>query len=88
MPIDLQVKLLRVLETGLFMRVGTNKEIASDVRVVAATNRDPEEAVAEGKLREDLYHRLNVFPLELPALRNRGDDVLMIADRYLESLSK
>lgn len=88
MPIDLQVKLLRVLETGLFMRVGTNKEIASDVRVVAATNRDPEEAVAEGKLREDLYHRLNVFPLELPALRNRGDDVLMIAERFLESLNK
>ncbi len=87
MPIDLQVKLLRVLETGLFMRVGTNREIASDVRVVAATNRDPEEAVAEGKLREDLYHRLNVFPLELPALRERADDVLMIADRFLEGLN-
>ena len=87
MPIDLQVKLLRVLETGLFMRVGTNREIATDVRVVAATNRDPEEAVAEGKLREDLFHRLNVFPLALPALRERGDDVLMIADKFLESLN-
>jgi DNA-binding NtrC family response regulator len=88
MPIDLQVKLLRVLETGLFMRVGTNKEIASDVRVIAATNRDPEEAVAEGKLREDLFHRLNVFPLELPALRERGDDMLMIANQFLDSLNK
>ncbi|OWT67937.1 MULTISPECIES: sigma-54 dependent transcriptional regulator [unclassified Achromobacter] len=88
MPVDLQVKLLRVLETGLFMRVGTNREIASDVRVVAATNRNPEEAVADGKLREDLYHRLNVFPLELPALRERGDDVLLIAQRYLDILNK
>jgi DNA-binding NtrC family response regulator len=88
MPIDLQVKLLRVLETGLFMRVGTNREIASDVRVVAATNRNPEEAVAEGKLREDLYHRLNVFPVELPPLRERGDDVILIAQRYLDMLNK
>src|SRR5690606_35101755 len=63
MPLDLQVKLLRVLETGLFMRVGTNREIACDVRVLAATNRDPERAVAAGRLREDLYHRLNVIPL-------------------------
>lgn len=60
MPIELQVKLLRVLETGVFMRVGTNREIDSDVRVIAATNRDPKEAVADGKLRADLYHRLNV----------------------------
>ncbi|MEK6298629.1 MAG: sigma-54 dependent transcriptional regulator, partial [Paraburkholderia tropica] len=59
MPIELQVKLLRVLETGMFMRVGTTKEIETDVRLIAATNRDPEQAVAEGKLRLDLYHRLN-----------------------------
>jgi DNA-binding NtrC family response regulator len=58
------------------------------VRVVAATNRNPEEAVAEGKLREDLYHRLNVFPVELPPLRERGDDVILIAQRYLEILNK
>lgn len=70
MPIELQVKLLRVLETGVFMRVGTNREIDSDVRVIAATNRDPKEAVADGKLRADLYHRLNVFPLQLPPLRS------------------
>lgn len=62
MPLDLQVKLLRVLETGQFMRVGTNREIGCDIRIVAATNRNPEQAVQEGKLREDLYYRLNVFP--------------------------
>ena len=87
MPIELQVKLLRVLETGLFMRVGTNREIETDVRVIAATNRNPEEAVAEGRMRADLYHRLNVFPLELPPLRNRGSDVELIAQSLLEQLN-
>ncbi|MEC5387874.1 sigma-54 dependent transcriptional regulator [Uliginosibacterium sp. H3] len=88
MPIELQVKLLRVLESGVFMRVGTNKEIATDVRVVAATNRDPEAAVAEGKLRADLYHRLNVFPLQLPPLRERGKDVELLALSFLEQLNE
>ncbi|KAG1247146.1 hypothetical protein G6F65_020318 [Rhizopus arrhizus] len=69
MPLDLQVKLLRVLETGQFMRVGTNREIACDIRIIAATNRNPEQAVQDGKLREDLYYRLSVFPIELPPLR-------------------
>lgn len=87
MPIELQVKLLRVLESGLFMRVGTNREIEADVRVVAATNRDPEEAVAEGRLREDLFHRLNVFPIELPPLRERGKDVELVARSFLEKLN-
>ncbi len=87
MPIELQVKLLRVLESGLFMRVGTNREIETDVRVIAATNRNPMEAVADGKLRADLYHRLNVFPLELPALRERGKDVELIAEDFLEQLN-
>ncbi|MDQ8032877.1 sigma-54-dependent Fis family transcriptional regulator [Bordetella genomosp. 1] len=88
MPLDLQVKLLRVLETGHFMRVGTNREIACDVRIVAATNRSPEQAVAQGRLREDLYYRLGVFPLELPALRDRGDDVLFISERFLAAQNK
>lgn len=87
MPIELQVKLLRVLEAGTFMRVGTNRELRADVRVVAATNRNPEEAVAEGKLRADLYHRLNVFPIELPPLRTRGDDVAQLAGAFLDQLN-
>ncbi|WP_217618026.1 sigma-54 dependent transcriptional regulator [Achromobacter sp. GbtcB20] len=88
MPLDLQVKLLRVLETGQFMRVGTNREIACDIRVVAATNRNPEQAVQEGKLREDLYYRLSVFPIELPALRDRGSDILFLAQRFLQALNE
>ncbi|CAB3844708.1 sigma-54-dependent transcriptional regulator [Achromobacter deleyi] len=85
MPLDLQVKLLRVLETGQFMRVGTNREIGCDIRIIAATNRNPEQAVQEGKLREDLYYRLSVFPLELPPLRERGDDIAFLADRFLQA---
>ncbi|GAA5234923.1 sigma-54-dependent Fis family transcriptional regulator [Verticiella sediminum] len=87
MPIELQVKLLRVLETGMFMRIGVNREIETDVRIVAATNRDPEKAVADGRLREDLYHRLNVFPLFLPPLRERGRDVELIAQSMLDQLN-
>jgi DNA-binding NtrC family response regulator len=88
MPPELQVKLLRVLETGVFMRVGTTKEIETDVRLIAATNRDPEEAVAAGKLRLDLYHRLNVFPINLPPLRERGKDVLLLAQSFLDELNE
>lgn len=83
MPIELQVKLLRVLETGFFMRVGSDREIETDVRVIAATNRIPEEAVASGKLREDLLYRLQVFPIQLPLLRDRGDDVELLANHFL-----
>src|SRR5690606_33229883 len=88
MSMELQVRLLRVLETGRFMRVGAHDEIATNVRVVAATNRNPEQAVAKGTLREDLYHRLSVFPLELPPLRERGEDILLIADHFLQNLNK
>ncbi|KDD53280.1 sigma-54 interaction domain protein [Bordetella bronchiseptica OSU553] len=88
MPLDLQVKLLRVLETGAFMRVGTNREISCSVRVVAATNRSPEQAVRDGRLREDLYYRLSVFPIELPPLRERGDDLAMLAERFLDGLNR
>ena len=87
MPIELQVKLLRVLESGTFMRVGSNREIDVDVRIIAATNRNPEQAVAEGKLREDLLYRLRVFPLHLPSLRDRGDDIPLLARHFLDELN-
>src|SRR5277367_3060457 len=88
MPMELQVKLLRVLETGTVMRVGGTATIASDVRVICATNREPEKAVADGKLREDLYHRLNVFPIRLPPLRDRGTDMEQLAQFFLDDLNK
>ena len=83
MPLDLQVKLLRVLETGRFMRIGTVDETSASVRVIAATNRDPMAAVREGRLREDLFHRLNVFPLVIAPLRERGDDSRLLAESFL-----
>jgi DNA-binding NtrC family response regulator len=85
---ELQVKLLRVLETGSLSRVGGSELINLDVRVVAATNRRPEEAVAAGKLREDLLYRLNVLPVELPPLHERGDDVELLAEHFLDLLNK
>jgi DNA-binding NtrC family response regulator len=88
MPQELQVKLLRVLETGTFMRVGTTTPIAADVRLIAATNRNPEQAVADGKLREDLYHRLNVFPIAMPPLRDRGTDIELLAQHFLDVLNR
>jgi DNA-binding NtrC family response regulator len=88
MPIELQVKLLRVLETGLFMRVGSDQEVETDLRIIAATNRIPEEAVAAGKLREDLMYRLQVFPLHLPPLSERGDDVELLANDMLKEFNQ
>jgi DNA-binding NtrC family response regulator len=85
---DLQVKLLRVLETGTFLRVGLPQPIVTDVRVIAATNQQPERAVAEGKLRDDLYHRLNVFPIQMPALRERGPDIELLAQYFLDTFNK
>jgi DNA-binding NtrC family response regulator len=88
MPQELQVKLLRVLESGTFMRVGMNTPIATDVRLIAATNRVPEKAVADGKLREDLYHRINVFPIQMPLLRERGTDIELLAQHFLDVLNR
>ena len=87
MPAELQAKLLRVLETGTMLRVGGSKGTAVDVRVIAATNRDPAKAVRERVLREDLYYRLNVFPIYLPPLSARGDDVELLADYFLETVN-
>jgi DNA-binding NtrC family response regulator len=88
MPLELQVKLLRVLETGKLVRVGGQALIDVDVRVIAATNRQPEHAIAAGRLRQDLYHRLNVFPLQVPPLRAREDDVELLAESFLEELNR
>jgi DNA-binding NtrC family response regulator len=88
MPLDLQVKLLRVLESGTFMRVGGTQVQEADVRLIAATNRNPLQAVASGKLREDLLYRLNVFPIHLPALRGRAEDVSLIARHFLDQIGE
>jgi len=88
MPMELQARLLRVLETGTVMRVGSETQIQVDVRLIAATNRSPEMAVRDGKLREDLYYRLNVFPVSLPPLRDRGEDVELLADFFLSQLNQ
>ncbi|GAB7537903.1 sigma-54-dependent transcriptional regulator [Burkholderia sp. 3C] len=88
MPLELQVKLLRVLETGCVSRLGATAEVDVDVRIVAATNRDPEAMIASGKLRADLYHRINVFPIALPPLRERGDDIQLLAGALLEQHGK
>lgn len=88
MPSDLQVYLLRVLETGSIRRVGADEEIQTPVRVIAASNRDPMEAIAEGRLREDLYYRLADFTISLPPLRSRGDDVVLLARHFIEQLNE
>lgn len=87
MPLDMQVQLLRVLETGTFHRVGGLQPVRVNVRIVAATNRDPYAAVAEGRFREDLLYRLAVVPLRVPPLRERIEDVPYLAQRFLEGFN-
>jgi two-component system response regulator AtoC len=87
MPLELQVRLLRVLESATLTRVGGNEPIRIDVRVLAATSLGAEEAIAAGKLREDLFYRLNVFPITLPPLRERGEDVELLAEQCLSELN-
>lgn len=87
MPMPMQVKLLRVLQERVFERVGSTQAIEADVRVIAATHRDLEQAVAEGKFREDLFYRLNVFPIEMPPLRDRAEDISLLISNFNERLS-
>jgi DNA-binding NtrC family response regulator len=88
MPLDMQVRLLRVLESGRFSRIGGDQEIAADVRVIAASNRDLRAAVAGGRLREDLMYRLCVIPVSVPPLRERGGDTLLLAEMFLDRLNE
>ncbi|HEX6769164.1 MAG TPA: sigma-54 dependent transcriptional regulator, partial [Candidatus Binatia bacterium] len=87
MALEVQPKFLRVLEEGQVRRIGGNKNIQVSVRAVAATNRQPLAAVKEGKLRQDLFYRLNVFHLELPPLRERGEDIALLAGYFLDSFA-
>ena len=88
MPMPMQAKLLRVLEDFRFRRLGSRLELTADVRIVAATNRDPLKAIQEGKFREDLYYRLNVFHIEIPPLRERKDDIPLIVEAMIHNLNR
>lgn len=87
MPLDLQAKLLRVLESGEFLKVGDNKPIKTDVRIIAATNRDLEIEIEKGNFREDLYYRINIFQIKLPSLRERVADIELLVNFFLKSFS-
>ena len=86
-PVELQARLLRVVETGTLLRVGGEITLQTDVRVVASSNRAPERAIREGRLRRDLYYRLSVFPIHLPPLRSRPGDIALLARAFLSELN-
>ncbi|TAG08602.1 MAG: sigma-54-dependent Fis family transcriptional regulator [Verrucomicrobia bacterium] len=88
MPISIQVKLLRVLQDGTFSRVGSNETISTDVRIVAATHKNLTEEVSAGRFREDLYYRLNVVEIKIPALRERTEDIPLLAEFFLQRIAK
>ena len=87
MPYEMQVKLLRVLQERTFERVGGGKAIKCNVRVIAATHQQLEQHVEDGKFRMDLYYRLNVFPLDVPPLRDRTSDIAGLAQRFIDSFA-
>ncbi|MCC2595791.1 sigma-54 dependent transcriptional regulator [Pusillimonas sp. MFBS29] len=88
MPLPMQVQLLRILETGQYHRVGGTKQLKVNVRIIAATNRDPRQAVQEGRLRSDLLYRLAVFPIRMPTLRERKKDIMYFARRFVDELNR
>jgi len=88
LPLATQVRLLRVLETGEFMRVGSSKVLKTDVRVVAATNLNVTEAIKRGKFREDLFYRLNTVPIQVPSLKERGNDILLLFRKFASDFSE
>ena len=88
MPLDLQVRLLRFLETRTFYRIGGREELRANLRVIAATNRNPGQAVRDGQLREDLLYRLAVFPIDVPPLRAREGDAALLGRHFLENLNR
>jgi transcriptional regulator with GAF, ATPase, and Fis domain len=88
LPVELQSKLLRVLEDGRFEQLGSPKTIKVDVRLIAATNRDLEKAVEDGRFRADLYHRLNVFPIRVPPLRDRREDIPLLIWAFVEKFGR
>ena len=86
LPLDLQTKLLRVLQDGRFERLGSSRTLTVDVRVIAATNHDLAAMVRSGQFREDLFHRLNVFPIEVPPLRSRAPDIPLLVWKFVQEL--
>jgi two-component system response regulator HydG len=88
MPLTTQAKLLRLIEDGRIVRIGSNESVKIDVRIIAATNKDLGELVKEGKFREDLYFRFNVICLRLPPLRERQEDIFLLMDTFIKEFSK
>jgi transcriptional regulator with PAS, ATPase and Fis domain len=88
MKLDMQAKLLRVLEDRKVLRLGGSREITVDVRILAASNRELQRAIREGRLRADLYYRLNVLSIEFPPLRDRIEDVLLLAERFIRAFNR